>query len=234
MVFSNIVESTLQWAIAFIQAYGPWSVFIVVLLEELFLPIPSPLVIMGAGYALIPASLSLQQAAVDVVWIIVIPASIASTIGSFFAYFIGYYGGKAAVVKFQKFLGFGWNEVEKAEKRFEDKKSTWIMIAVLRAIPFFPVTVVSLAAGVLHLNKWKYALATFLGSIPRVFVLGLVGWYFGPSYTVVANKLNLIENGLFLVAILVIIYLLYRLRSMYLPRAHMAVKKLRKSVKKKM
>lgn len=233
MVFSNIVESTLQWAIAFIQAYGPWSVFIVVLLEELFLPIPSPLVIMGAGYALIPASLSLREAAVDVVWIIVIPASIASTIGSFFAYFIGYYGGKAAVVKFQKFLGFGWKEVEKAEKRFEDKKSTWITIAVLRAIPFFPVTVVSLAAGVLRLNKWKYALATFIGSVPRVFVLGLIGWYFGPSYGVVANKLNLIENGLLIIAVLIVIYLLYRLRSRYISHAKNVVKKIGKSVRVK-
>ena len=220
MVFSEILGSVIEWSMAFIQAYGPYSVFLVVILEEILIPIPSPLVIMGAGFILVPANLTLQEAIWQTLWVIVIPASIASTIGSFFTYFIGYYGGKPAVNKMQKFLGFGWAEVEKAEKRFVDKKSTWITIFILRAIPFFPIALVSLTAGVLRLNKWKYALATFLGSIPRTFALGLLGWSFGAAYINLAKQFGVIEDILLVGVVVVALYLLYRFRHKYMHHAN--------------
>lgn len=220
MVFSEILEGVINWSMAFIQAYGPYSVFLVVILEEVLIPIPSPLVIMGAGFILIPANITFQQAAWQTFWIIVVPASIASTIGSFFTYFIGFYGGKPAVSKMHKFLGFGWAEVEKAEKRFKDKKSTWITITLLRAIPFFPIAIVSLTAGVLRLNKWKYATATFIGSIPRTFILGMLGWYFGSAYITLAKQLNVLEDFLVLGVVIVALYILYRFRHKYIKHAN--------------
>ena len=219
MVFSQILESVIQWSLAFVHAYGPFSVFLVVLLEEVMVPIPSPLVIMGAGYALLPAGISLQEAMIQVLYLIVIPASLASAIGAFFLYFVGYYGGKRVVEKFSRFLGFGWKEVVKAERRFEDKNSTWATIFLLRAIPFFPIAVVSLAAGVIRLNKWKFFVATFLGSLPRTFILGLFGWRLGPAYLIIAKQLNAMENILLLIALLAVAYLLYRFKSKYIGRA---------------
>jgi membrane protein DedA with SNARE-associated domain len=215
MVFFGILDAVIQWSLAFVTAYGPYSVFLVVILEEILLPIPSPLVIMGAGFILIPPNIPLGEAITQVTLLIVIPASIASTIGSFFAYYIGYFGGKTAVMKFQRFLGFNWAEVEKAEKRFEDTNKTWVTIAILRAIPFFPIAVVSLTAGVLRLNKWKYALATFVGSVPRVFVLGMIGWSLGSAYVTFAEQLNVVEDVILVGIAVVIIYFLYRNRQRY-------------------
>src|SRR3989304_3974586 len=99
MVLSEILNGLIVWSLDLIRAFGPWSVFFVVILEEVLIPIPSPLVLMGAGFLLVPAGIPLTDALWQIFLIVMLPASIASTIGSFFAYGIGYYGGKPAVKK---------------------------------------------------------------------------------------------------------------------------------------
>ena len=215
MVLAELFEGLIAWTFALIQAYGPYSVFFAVILEEVLIPIPSPLVIMGAAFILIPADLAFWDAVREIFFVIVIPASIASTIGSFFTYGIGYYGGRPLITKFQKFLGISWLQIEKTEKRFEKGKKVWTTIAILRAIPFFPIALVSLTSGVLRLSWKKYAVATFLGSIPRTFVLGIIGWEVGSTYVALASRLNQIENILVVVVLAAIVYVLYRYRHKY-------------------
>ena len=215
MVFSEILDGLVQWILVMIQAYGPYSVFVAVILEEVLIPIPSPLVIMGAAFILIPANLAFWDAIREIFFVIVVPASIASTIGSFFTYGIGYYGGRPLVTKFQKFLGVNWVDIQKKEKQFEKGKKVWTTIALLRAIPFFPIAIVSLTAGVLRLSWKKYALATFIGSIPRTFILAIIGWQLGSAYISIASRLSELESLLAVVVIAAIAYGLYRYRHKY-------------------
>ncbi len=215
MVFSEIFSSVVSWAFAVVQAYGAWSVFFIVILEEVLVPIPSALVIMGAGYIIIPAGISVNEALWRTFWLIALPASVASTIGSFFTYGIGYYGGKPLILRMKRFLGVSWEDMKKAEKRLEKGNKVWFTIVVLRAIPFFPIAIVSLASGVLRLSWKKYALATFIGSLPRTFVLGFLGWYIGGEFVTLAGRLNVIENILLAGIVLVLVYFLYRYRNRY-------------------
>src|SRR3990167_2575200 len=212
MVLAELFEGLVAWTFMIIQAYGPYSVFLAVILEEVLIPIPSPLVIMGASFILIPAGITLWEALWQITLLIVIPASVASTLGSFFTYGIGYYGGKPLIDRFHRFLGMNWEDIKKYEKKLEGGKKVWVTIGIFRAIPFFPVSIVSVAAGVIRLSWKKYAAATFIGSIPRLYVLGFAGWYFGSSYTAIASKFNIIENILILVVLGAIAFLIYRYR----------------------
>lgn len=215
MVFAEMLEGIITWVFALIQSYGPYSVFFAVILEEVLIPIPSPLVIMGAAFILIPPDIAFWDGITRIFFVIVIPASIASTIGSFFTYGIGYYGGRRLITRFQKFLGISWLDIKKKEKQFEKGKKVWTTIAILRAIPFFPIAIVSLTAGVLRLSWKKYAVATFIGAIPRTFILAVVGWQLGSTYVNIAGKLNDVENVIAVVVIAGIVYALYRYRHKY-------------------
>ena len=219
-MLSEAFSALVTWSVAFIHAYGSYSVFMIVILEEVLVPIPSPLVIMGAGFILIEPGLALWDAAVKVFFVIAIPASIASTIGSFFVYGIGYFGGKPLIKKLNRFIGLSWQDVRREEKRIEKGKRIWTTIALLRAVPFFPIALVSLTSGVLRLDRKKYALATFIGSIPRTFILGMVGWTVGSEYTVIAGKLNAMESILALVIIIIAAYVLHRYRHKYVHHYH--------------
>jgi len=199
----------ITWIIALIQSFGAWSVFVGVIIEEVIIPIPSPLIQMAAGYLLVDAKLTLAETFLPMTFIVVIPAAIAATIGSYFAYAIGYFGGKPVIKKFHRFLDVEWLEVEKMGDKFGKGKKTWWSIFILRVIPVVPMSLISLAAGVLRLSWKKYGIATFLGAIPRAYILGYAGWFVGNAFFSVADQLDTIESYVSALIVLIAILLLY-------------------------
>ncbi len=203
------------------KAHGQLSVFIGVMIEQIIVPIPSPLIIMGAGAILISPEFSIPNAFLQILWIIVLPGTVASTLGSYIGYTISYYGGKSLVVRFQRFLDVDWGEIENLEKRFHGKREA-LSIFLLRAIPVFPISLVSIFAGLIRIPIRPFTLYTFLGSIFRCFSLGFVGWWVGTTYERVATHLDSVET---IISILMLIgmgavlgYLYFRLRRPARPR----------------
>ena len=60
------MAAILNWIMESIRSYGAWSVFIGVIIESVIVPIPSPLIIMGAGFVLISPQLSFFEALVPI------------------------------------------------------------------------------------------------------------------------------------------------------------------------
>jgi membrane protein DedA with SNARE-associated domain len=163
------------------------------MIEQIIVPIPSPMIIMGAGAILILPGLSIPDAFLQILWVIVLPGSIASTLGSYIGYMISYYGGKALVVRLQRFLDVDWNQIEKLEKRFQGKKEA-LSIFLSRAIPVFPISLISIFAGLLRVPIRPFTTYTFLGSIFRCFFLGFFGWWIGATYEKAATRLDSVET----------------------------------------
>lgn len=211
-----MISEMTQWIMELMRAHGQFSVFIGVMIEQIIVPIPSPLIIMGAGAILIPAELSIPNAFLQILWIIVLPGSIASTLGSYIGYLISLYGGKALVDRLQRFLDVDWREIENLEKRFKGKKEA-LSIFFSRAIPVFPISLVSIFAGLLRIPIRPFTFYTFLGSIFRCFFLGFFGWWIGATYERVATRLDSVETIVSIVMLigmgLVFIYLYYKFRK---------------------
>ena len=199
-----------------IRAHGAWSVFIGVIIESVIVPIPSPLIIMGAGFVLISPELSFVQAFLPIVLQIVLPGSIASTLGGYIGYAIGYFGGKPMVDRWEKFLGFSWQDVESLERRFQSGQVN-TLIFFLRALPIFPLSVISAAAGLLRLPVGQFSLWTFYGTIPRCLFLGYLGWGLGETYQGMARGIDKAEgvvSGILILGIIVaVIWLRARVRG---------------------
>jgi membrane protein DedA with SNARE-associated domain len=211
-----LIAEITQWIMELMRTHGQLSVFIGVIIEQIIVPIPSPFIVMGAGALLISPGLSIPSAFLQILWIIVLPGTIASTLGSYIGYLISYYGGKALVVRFQRFLGVDWKEIENLEKRFQGKKEA-LSIFFSRAIPVFPISLVSIFAGLLRVPVRPFTLYTFLGSIFRCLFLGFVGWWIGATYEKVATQLDSAET---IISILMLIvmggvlgYLYYTFRK---------------------
>ncbi len=163
------------------------------IIESVIVPIPSPLIIMGAGSILIDAHLTTPQALGAILLKIVLPGAVASTLGAYIAYGICYWGGKPVVDRFGKFLGFGWTDVEAMDRRIAGGK-TGLIIFLLRALPVVPLSLISAAAGSIRLPLGAFTLWTFLGSIPRCLFLGYLGWLMRESYVAIAKDLNFVEG----------------------------------------
>jgi len=192
-----------------IVAHGGLAVFLGVIVESIIVPIPSPLIIMGAGAILIPIGLPASTVFLNIITKIVLPGAVASTIGAFLAYAIGYWGGKTAIDKFGKFLGFAWNDVLDMEKRIIGRAS--LMIFLLRALPIVPLSLISAVAGVLRIDAKVFTLWTFLGSLPRCLLLAYLGYFSKNTYESLAGQFNQLEgyvSGVIVVAVFAVIFYL--------------------------
>jgi membrane protein DedA with SNARE-associated domain len=195
-----------------IRSYGPWSVFIGVIIESVIVPIPSPIIIMGAGFVLISADLKFMEALAPIILQIVLPGSIASTVGAYIGYGIGYFGGKPMIDRWKGFLGFSWGDVEAMERRFKDS-GVKASIFFLRALPIFPLSVISAAAGLLRLPIKQFSLWTFYGTIPRCLLLGYLGWGLGETYHSIAKGIDRAESIVSALLIVLIFTGIFWLRS---------------------
>jgi membrane protein DedA with SNARE-associated domain len=216
-----LISEMTQWIMELMRSHGQLSVFIGVMIEQIIVPIPSPMIIMGAGAILIPPGISISSALLQILWLIVLPGTIASTLGSYIGYLISFYGGKALVIRLQRFLDVDWDQIESLEKRFQGKKESW-SIFLSRAIPVFPISLVSILAGLLRVPIRSFTVYTFLGSIFRCLFLSFFGWWIGATYEKVASHLNSVETA---VSVLMLIgmgigfaYLYQKFRRSHRPR----------------
>lgn len=181
-----------RWIMDMMQAHGPIVVFLGVIVESVIVPIPSPMIIMGAGALLIQPGLSWPAAFAPIALKIVLPGAVASTLGAYFAYGIAYWGGKPMIDRFGGFLGFDWDDILGMEARIKGRVPT--MIFLLRALPIVPLSLISAAAGVLRLPIAQFSVWTFLGSIPRCLLLGYLGYLMRDTYEGLAKNINTVES----------------------------------------
>jgi membrane protein DedA with SNARE-associated domain len=193
------------------QQHGPAVVFAGVIIESIIVPIPSPLIIMGAGVLLIEPGLGAAGAFLPITLKIVLPGAVASTLGAFFAYGIAYWGGKPVIDRFSSLLGFGWDEIASFEKKLEGRVGP--MIVLLRALPVVPLSLISAAAGVLRLPAAPFSLWTFVGSIPRCYILGYLGYLTRDTYEGLAGNLNKVEGLVSAVIVVLAMGLILWLRA---------------------
>jgi membrane protein DedA with SNARE-associated domain len=210
-----LISEITQWIMESMRTHGQLAVFIGVMIEQIIVPIPSPLIIMGAGAILIPHGISIPNAFLQILWVIVLPGSLASTLGSYIGYMISFYGGKALVLRLQRFLDVDWDQIERLEKRFQGRKEAW-SIFLSRAIPVFPISLVSVFAGLLRIPITPFTVYTFLGSVFRCFFLGFFGWWIGATYEKVATHIDSVETIISIVMLIgmgvVFGYLYYKFR----------------------
>ena len=204
------------WILEALRAHGASSVFIGVLIEQVIIPIPSPAIIMGAGFILIPETATWVQAFVLSSLKIVLPGVAASTLGAIGCYYVGRWGGKVFVDRFERFLGFSWSDVESIGAHFS-RRGEEVSIFFLRAVPIVPLSLISVAAGVLEIPPRLFTVWTILGTIPRCYLLALLGWQMGSRALLFAKGVDRFESLFSILIVLgivgTIVYIRRRVRG---------------------
>src|SRR3989344_1650680 len=191
------------WILEGIRTHGLLAVIIGVAIETIIIPIPSPLIVMAAGYVLIPQG-ALMAVLWNALWIAVV-AGLAQTIGSYFLFFIGYYGGKPIIEKYEKWHGVSWKEIKGFQKKFSRGGKEDITLFTMRLLPIMPLSVISGVAGIMKYDVKRYSAMTFLGVVPRNIFLALLGYNFGEVYTLIAGRIDHAETIMTVVLVLIII-----------------------------
>lgn len=160
-IYASIETQSIAFATAIIVQYGAGGVLVGMFLESSIIPIPSELVLISAG--------ALGVSPLDAA----IYGTIGSTLGAIVGYFIGLKGGRPLVDKIGPYLLVTPQRVESAEKTFSSWGKYTILIA--RLIPFIPFKVFSITSGLLRYDFKSFVIWTFIGTIPRAFILAWIG-----------------------------------------------------------
>lgn len=143
-----------------VLSYGGLGIAFGMFLESSFVPVPSELILVTAGLFFDPLTVAFWGA-------------IGSTLGAMLGYYIGFKGGRPVVDKYGPYLLVTKERVDKAEKKFHQWGSNAILIG--RLLPFVPFKVFSITSGILRFNFENFVVMTFIGTLPRAFLLAWLG-----------------------------------------------------------
>ncbi|MCX5697463.1 MAG: DedA family protein [Candidatus Omnitrophica bacterium] len=153
LIQNNLTELIRQW--------GDFGVFAAMFLESSVIPIPSEVIIVGAG----AIGISMFS--------IMIFGALGSTLGAMVGYALGKYGAMPVILKFGRFVLIKPHHIYKAEAFA--KKYGIRSVIIGRILPIVPFKVFSIAAGMTGIPFGAFVVCTMIGVLPRIFILALFG-----------------------------------------------------------
>ena len=156
------------------------TLVVVAFAESSFFPIPPDILI-------IPMVLADRRRA----WAIAATATVASVVGGFLGYAIGYWLFGAVGEQILQFYGataaFARFQASVADNAF------WLIVA--KGLTPIPYKIVTIACGVLHVGLLTFATASIICRSLRFFLLAGLLWYFGePVRHFIEKRLTLVTT----------------------------------------
>ena len=173
-----------EFIVAVMDRYGYAGVFFLILIENLFPPIPSEVILPFGGFMTTYTNMS--------VWGTVFFSTLGSTIGALILYRIG----KLLCIsrlervldsKLCRLLGFEKEKVETTMKWFEKKGRSAVLLG--RCVPMIR-SLISIPAGMAQMNTTIFLVYTVIGSVVWNFALISLGAALGASWEYIGEWIS--------------------------------------------
>lgn len=189
-----------DWILSVIESGGYLGIFFLMVLENLFPPIPSELVIPLAGF-------SAATGAFDIVLVVAV-ATAGAVVGCLPWYFLARWFGiervKALASRFGRVMTLTPSDVDTAQAWFSKYGSLTVFFG--RLVPTVR-TLISVPAGIARMPLLPFVAYTALGSLIWTSLLASLGYVLESEYALVEEYLNPVSTG---VVIVIVLYYLYR------------------------
>ncbi|MFC1659348.1 DedA family protein [Pseudomonadota bacterium] len=186
-----IINLVLVLAEYFLE-FGYFGIFILMLIESSFIPFPSEIVMIPAGYFASTGQMNMYLA--------IFLGTLGSLIGAIINYYLSFKIGREILLKCKI---INEKKLKKAENYFE--KHGVFSIFIGRLLPVIR-QYISIPAGICRMNFTKFSLFTAIGAGIWVTLLTIFGYIVGN------NKEKIIEN-LYFVKIFIIVFILLSILS---------------------
>ncbi len=196
-----MIHEYAQLLVNLIFDWGYIGIFIMMAIESSFVPFPSEIVLIPAGYLASQGQMSIG--------LILLSALIGSLVGAFINYFLALTLGRAILIKYGKYFFIKETTLLKMEEFFA--KHGHISTFTGRLIPGIR-QLISIPAGLARMNLVEFSLYTTLGAGIWAMVLILLGYIFGENQELISQYLKQITIAVVgLLVVLVFVY--YKIRT---------------------
>lgn len=191
-----MIHELAQTLVDLILGWGYFGIFILMAIESSFIPFPSEIVLIPAGYLASQGEMSIIM--------IMTSALSGSLIGAFVNYYLALTLGRKFLLRYGKYFFISQEALLKMENFFASHGH--ISTFTGRLIPGIR-QLISIPAGLARMNIIQFSLFTALGAGIWALILTLLGFYIGENQALITEYLR--EITIAVIAFLFILALVY-------------------------
>lgn len=198
-----MLGNLVQWIVEVVYSFGYPGVAVLMVLSNLFLPIPSEVVLPFAGFLVGQGLFSLP--------LVLLAATGGAVVSALVLYFAGRRLGEGPVRRFigryGRFVLLRESALDRAGGWFEKHGGEAVLIG--RLVPGVGA-LISLPAGIERMPVWKFTAYTTLGNAIWNGVFVGLGWALGDQWMIVRQYTSLLEYTVLAAVAGVILWFLWR------------------------
>lgn len=184
--------------------FGYIGIWFLILIENLFPPIPSEVILTFGGFMTVDSKMTIIG--------VILASTIGSLIGAIILYYIGKILNKERLIKiveskYGKLLRIKRKDIESADKWFDEKGNKTVFFC-----RFIPVvrSLISIPAGMSEMPIVKFIIYTVLGSSIWNTALVCVGAFAGDKKDYIVSIIDSASNVILVLIVVAFIILAYR------------------------
>lgn len=175
-MIDSIISIFAGFIIAAISLLGYLGIIFMMAIESACIPLPSEIIMPFSGFLVSQGRFTLIG--------VTFAGSAGCLLGSIIAYLVGIYGGRIFIEKYGRYFLISKHDLEMADNFFNKYGASAIFFS--RLLPVVR-TFISLPAGIAKMNFKKFAVYTFLGSVPWCFGLAYIGKKLGDHWDILGQ-----------------------------------------------
>lgn len=198
----KLLTPLIVWMVAVMAAVGPLGVTFLMAVESACIPLPSEVIMPFAGFMAFKGQMTFlglgTTSPVLQILIAGLFGAIGCNLGSIPAYELGAWGGRKAVERYGKYVMLNLEHMDRAHRFFE-RFGAWAII-LGRMLPLVR-TFIALPAGIAKMDRTRFHVYTFLGSLPWCLGLAWVGYVLGERWNTLGIYFERFDLALFVLAL---------------------------------
>lgn len=194
------------WVLYIIGSGGYWGIFFLMVIENVFPPIPSELILPLAGFAAAKGDLH------------IVGVALVGTCGAVVGCLPWYILGRLFNTEHLKHISARYGRAFTLSPHDIDAAGAWFsqygqkMVLFGRLVPTVR-TLISIPAGITRMPLCTFLLYSFIGSAIWTTMLALVGYILQSQYTIVTQYVDIVSKGLVLLVVAVYLYRVITFRA---------------------
>jgi membrane protein DedA with SNARE-associated domain len=201
-MISELLQNIASWLVSLVGTSGYSGIFILMAIESSFVPFPSEIVMIPAGYLVFQGKMS---------WIFALSAGIlGSVLGALINYYLALKLGRKAIDKLVSSYGrlffISPESIDKSEKFFDNHGKITTFIG--RLIPGIR-QLISLPAGFAKMKLGRFVFYTALGAGLWSGILLYLGYVFGDNQALIEQNLQIITWTILIIVLVCIAGYIY-------------------------
>lgn len=185
-----------QWTQEVFRSLGYLGIALMMLIENLFPPIPSEIVLPLAGFLVGQGEIAFVPA--------LVAATIGSVVGALMLYALGLWGGLPLVLRYGRILRITQADVQRSEEWFA-RYGDWVVFFT-RMVPLAR-SVISVPAGMMKMSLLRFTVLTTAGTALWNVVLIGGGWALGSNWRLVEQTAGTYSNVILVITFIAFVAL---------------------------